>query len=302
MKKACTITAILTLFGGYILPKKEKDIWVGSIIKLLKPLGFSPNAIRLSLSRMKKHKALESFKIGKESYYRITDFGMKWVKYGEERAFHFEEGHKWDRNWRLVIYNIPEKMRKQRDAFRSKLNSAGFASIGSSSYIYPHDFNEQVKKLAEYLKIQDYVEIFNAKYYEKDLTGFVERYWNIKKIEKMFKTFLNEYKKKFNEFKKNRQKNPAKCFAVKFKLMTEFIDLCFEDPKLPLELLPKNWIGKETQKFVDDFYEYLDPISQKYFNDVFKSAGMTEELKRKSSKKKKGNGAKNVEKKEKRKR
>ena len=89
-KKMCLITAILTLFGGYVLPRKKDNIWVGSIIELLKPMGFTENAIRLSLSRLKKHKGLESFRVGRESYYRITKFGRKWVKYGESRAFSFE--------------------------------------------------------------------------------------------------------------------------------------------------------------------------------------------------------------------
>ncbi|MCK4226119.1 hypothetical protein KAX29_04425, partial [candidate division WOR-3 bacterium] len=44
-------TIIFTLFGSYII-HREGEIWVGSLIKLLKPFVLSENAIRLALSRM----------------------------------------------------------------------------------------------------------------------------------------------------------------------------------------------------------------------------------------------------------
>jgi len=44
-------TIIFTLFGSYII-HREGEIWVGSLIKLLKPFILSEIAIRLALSRM----------------------------------------------------------------------------------------------------------------------------------------------------------------------------------------------------------------------------------------------------------
>ncbi len=274
MKKACTITAILNLFGEYILPRKEKDIWVGSLIKLLKPIGFTENAIRLSLSRLKKHKALESFRIGKKSYYRITKFGKKWVKYGEDRAYHFEEEHKWDGKWRLIIYNIPEKQRKKRDAFRCKLTSVGFGAIGNSIYIYPHDFSSKVYELAEHLKIEKFIDIFEAEYVEKDTKELLNRVWNLKKIEKAFETYMNKYQNRYKTCKKGKLFSPSKCFATKFKMSSEWIELSFEDPKIPPELLPKTWKVNKVKKFYFDFFNLLDPISNAYFESVFKSSKM----------------------------
>ncbi|MBI4175486.1 CRISPR-associated endonuclease Cas2 [Candidatus Berkelbacteria bacterium] len=50
----------------------------------------------------------------------------------------------WDRKWRLVIFDIPEKHRLARDVFRKRLQTVGFYHIQRSVFIYPFEVGELV--------------------------------------------------------------------------------------------------------------------------------------------------------------
>lgn len=57
---------------------------------------------------------------------------------------------KWDGKWRLAIFDIPEKGRRERVRIRGFLLSMGFCCLQKSVYIYPYELSGES---VEYLKI-----------------------------------------------------------------------------------------------------------------------------------------------------
>jgi len=49
---------------------------------------------------------------------------------------------KWDRKWRIVIFDIPERNRYIREKIRKDLINYGFMRLQDSVWIYPHDCEE----------------------------------------------------------------------------------------------------------------------------------------------------------------
>ena len=48
----------------------------------------------------------------------------------------------WDGTWKIVIFDIPERKRAQRDAFRAFLRRKGFIKLQNSVFVSPYaDFN-----------------------------------------------------------------------------------------------------------------------------------------------------------------
>lgn len=45
----------------------------------------------------------------------------------------------WDKQWRIVIFDIPERRRKTRGNLRAMLESIGFLKLQESVWIYPYD-------------------------------------------------------------------------------------------------------------------------------------------------------------------
>lgn len=46
---------------------------------------------------------------------------------------------KWDDQWRIVIYDIPQKFRKSSDAFRRKIRELGMYQLQKSIWVYPYE-------------------------------------------------------------------------------------------------------------------------------------------------------------------
>ncbi|MFH1855026.1 MAG: CRISPR-associated endonuclease Cas2 [bacterium] len=75
---------------------------------------------------------------------------------------------KWDGWWRIIVFDIPEKTRSQRNIFRSLLKRKGFIGIQGSVFIAPFAEFEELAKLRKDLKIEKYVSFFRSKSAETD--------------------------------------------------------------------------------------------------------------------------------------
>jgi DNA-binding transcriptional regulator PaaX len=63
----------------------------------------------------------------------------------------------WDKKWRMVAFDIPEKYRKGRDALRQKLKKVGFCELQKSVLITPYDCKEEIKELVKFFKLGKYI-------------------------------------------------------------------------------------------------------------------------------------------------
>ena len=49
---------------------------------------------------------------------------------------------KWDGKWRIITFDIPERLRRVRNQIRDILKRAGFVRLQNSTWIFPHDCEE----------------------------------------------------------------------------------------------------------------------------------------------------------------
>lgn len=64
---------------------------------------------------------------------------------------------KWDKKWRMVAFDIPEKYRVGRNALRLKLKKIGFCELQKSVLITPYECKEEIRALVEYFKLNKHV-------------------------------------------------------------------------------------------------------------------------------------------------
>lgn len=72
------------------------------------------------------------------------------------------EDKSWDGKWRIVIFDIPEKHRKIRNSFRSKLREWQFEKLQKSVWVGKKDVSGEIKKFIDYLNISQWVQVFVA--------------------------------------------------------------------------------------------------------------------------------------------
>lgn len=75
---------------------------------------------------------------------------------------------KWDKKWRLILFDIPEKRKVLRDALRKKIKELGLLKIQQSVYVYPYQCEKEMEFLVSYFKIRPFVKYFTIERFEGD--------------------------------------------------------------------------------------------------------------------------------------
>ena len=66
---------------------------------------------------------------------------------------------KWDGKWHLIMYDLPVRFKKARNAFRWKLKDLGFFQLQKSAWIYPYPCEGEMLFVADFFGVRKYIEI-----------------------------------------------------------------------------------------------------------------------------------------------
>lgn len=104
------------------------------------------------------------------------------TKKGKLRAltYHFKtmKGNskkQWDKKWRIVLFDIPDKLKVARDALRGKLRDFGFYEFQESAFVYPFECEDEIDFIIEFFSLRPYVRL-----------GILERVDNELHLKKIF--------------------------------------------------------------------------------------------------------------------
>ncbi|MGE8205041.1 phenylacetic acid degradation operon negative regulatory protein PaaX [Heyndrickxia sp. NPDC080065] len=278
-----TRSMIFTIYGDYIR-HYGNEIWIGSLIKLLKVFGHNEQSVRAAVSRMSKQGWVESRKEGNKSYYYLTPRGVDRMDEAATRIFKLKQ-EKWDGKWIMLTYSIPEERRTIRDELRKELIWSGFGAIANSCWISPNHLTKQVNTLIEKYEISENVHVFLTEYQgPHEHQRLIQECWDIAEINSQYKRFIDGYQEKYEIAKikiQSGKMTPADCFVERTKLVHEYRKFLFIDPGLPEELLPEKWLGNQAALLFSDYYRELAEPAGEFFETVFREGN---ELKRKNKK------------------
>jgi len=149
---------ISTIFGDSVL-HRGGNISLASLIQLLELFNFNDRAVRTSVFRLVKSDWLGSEKIGRTSFYRITDASRSKYLQAEQRIYN-DQMKEWDHSWDLILMSSLDTDNK---AFLKKeLEWLGFANISTNLMAYPGSNRLQLQKLLVDLNMSEQVVVFKA--------------------------------------------------------------------------------------------------------------------------------------------
>lgn len=106
------------------------------------------------LARLKYKGEIEFIERDGKKYARLTDLGEKVLNLQREKLNLAEnKPKKWDRRYRLVMFDIPEKRKQIREHLRFEMQEVGFLRIQDSAWVYPYDCEEFIALLKADLHI-----------------------------------------------------------------------------------------------------------------------------------------------------
>lgn len=80
---------------------------------------------------------------GGRCYARITERGKRALEL-EMQKVAMTRKRKWDRRWRVVIFDIPERRKSVRNRLRRFMGTYGFIRLQDSVWVYPHDCEDLI--------------------------------------------------------------------------------------------------------------------------------------------------------------
>lgn len=269
-------TFIFSLYGRYVLPRGE-EIWVGSLIRALATLDFSAGAVRALVSRMQRKGLLQSRRVGRRSFYRLTDLGLEGVRWGGDRAY-TPPDDEWDGRWTVVTYSVPEKHRGRRDALRRSLNWLGFGALAPGTWISPYPLSAEAESKFRGLDVWKYLEVFGAEHLgPSDPCALVAHAWpQLSVLGDRYRAYVTKYESVLRRFEVGIL-DDEECFAAHWRSLIDFVTITLDDPALPFFLLPEDWPRPSAQSLFEKLWQALAEPAERFFDAIYETKGETDD-------------------------
>lgn len=124
---------------------------------------YSDKQLKNAFYNLKKQKLIEVIQEKDNKIkIRLTNKGKERIKELSIDTLAIPQPQKWDKKWRMVIFDIPNKFVKAREALRKKLKELGFYQLQKSVWAYPYPCQDEILFIAEIFKIQSFINILTV--------------------------------------------------------------------------------------------------------------------------------------------
>ena len=255
---------IVTVFGDVVLPRGGST-WLGSVIRILEPLGIGDRVVRTAVFRLTQDGTLAGSQKGRRSYYALTESGRSAFEQAEARIY-AATAPQWEGDWTLVILTGGLSF-GSRDAVRRDLGWMGFAGLsptvmaragahasGAEQAIRDHDASDHALVLTARADAPNALPPMRA---------LVSDAWPLEALAGEYSEFLTifgEVRRRLENA--DSQPQPHLALLLRLLLIHHYRRILLKDPNLPSTLLPTGWTGNIARSLASDLYRRLAPLSE----------------------------------------
>ncbi len=171
----------LLIGGAIVLAASSPKFWWKVYQRLLFP-SFYPipqKKVRDTFYHLMRRGLISIKKKKNQIYISLTKKGeLEAGKFWRINYLEVKKPKKWDGKWRVLIFDIPERMRIKREALRGKLKELGFFPLQKSVWVHPFPVERIVKILKEFFALDEkQIKVLLVEKIEKD--GFLKDYFRL---------------------------------------------------------------------------------------------------------------------------
>lgn len=263
---------IITIYGDSIAPRGG-TVWMGSLIKLLEPLGLNQRLVRTSIFRLTREGWLTSSQVGRRSYYSLTDSGRKRFESAFRRiyaALHPE----WDGQWDLVITTqLDNELRK---VVKKELEWQGFGNIAPGLMGHPMadlpELNNTLQDLCVTGEVIHMKSQMVGSHTSATMKQLVHECWNLQQLSEDYQTFLNYFRPILRAVEQADELSPEQCFQLRTLMIHYYRRILLRDPLLPEKLLPADWTGTSARILCRNIYRLIHKQADLYLTETQETA------------------------------
>lgn len=129
---------------------------------------FNKSYLRQTLRRLEKQKLVEIKEVGGKQKIIITQAGKRKILEYSIDELQIVKPNRWDKKWRIVIYDIPKRKKPLQELVREILKNLGFYPMQESVYIIPYPCYKEIEFLREYYHVGPYIKYLLIEKLEDD--------------------------------------------------------------------------------------------------------------------------------------
>jgi len=269
-------TLLVTVFGDGVEPHGG-EVWAGSLLRLVEPLGINERLVRTSLNRLVGEGFLVTRRHGKRSFYSVTPMARREVRLAERHIYH-PRGDPWDGRWTVVV-NTNAVAPPARAAVRQHLSELGFSAISSSVHITPFDRTDALRQVLKDLGLELQLAVFRGEVPptmgldDADLAGLLST--DLKALEPAWRKFLRRFRPLADAADEGGEAGlePESAFLAETLLIHNYRRIVLKEPELPAGLWPRGWIGDAAYDVAARCYHALAGPAEAHLLAVCEAGG-----------------------------
>jgi len=115
-----------------------------------------------NLKRLEKERVVKIYLKDNQHVLELTNKGKSKIFDLLNKDDQYRIPKKWDCKWRIVIFDIPDEDKNDRDAFRWRLKAMGFYQLQESVFVFPFNCKDYIDYLKDLYQIKRYVQYIVA--------------------------------------------------------------------------------------------------------------------------------------------
>lgn len=238
---------IVTVFGDAVVPRGGV-LSLSSLHEIMRAFRISDTLVRTALSRLVSEGWFERWKVGRNSYYRLTPQGQEAFAQATQRIY-AEPPQGWHGSFDLLLLDNGQ----ERGALRTELTGIGYGVLGPDLLIAaaaPPNEREGVLRLSAAP-----ADVATAR-------RLVQRAWPLESVEGRYRRFIDTYAGTLAALEGGAQFNSLDALLVRILLIHDYRRAVLKDPLLPQELLPTPWAGAAARGLCGTIYKTLLPAAE----------------------------------------
>jgi phenylacetic acid degradation operon negative regulatory protein len=253
---------IITIFGLYA---RGEHNWlsVASVVQLMAELGVEGQAVRSSISRLKRRGVVRSDRRDGAAGYALAEPTLETLAEGDARIFERRRATVED-GWLVVVFSVPESEREKRHELRTSLTQLGFGTAAPGVWVAPGNLATETRRTLARRGLSDYVDIFTGHHFAfGDLRSKVRAWWDLDELADLYADFLRRHRPVLDAAPTGIT-TTQQAFQTYVPMLTQWRRLPYSDPGLPLALLPPGWNGVTAEALFEQLNSTLSAPAREH--------------------------------------
>jgi len=238
---------IVTIYGDVVEPRGG-TLWMGDLVSCCAVQGISESLVRTAVSRLVAGGKLLGERIGRKSYYRLTDEAQR-----EFRAA------------ARILYAPPPPARGWLVALQAgDPLPEGWAPMGQGSAIAPN--RDDIPEVdGPVLSAEPVKEAAGLRSYAADR-------WDLETVAGRYRAFLSRFETLGSLLSEGVDRcgiGGEQALALRLRLVHHYRLAALKDPRLPRAAWPEDWPAEDARRLFVSCYLALAKIADAYVGDTF---------------------------------